>query len=89
MYHRIRLWEQGTQTVNLALAYPVKVSEPWAVITDETLTLETLWQYDLRFRVEELFFDSKSGVFGLTNSRLRDVQKLNRLYLITNVSRNY
>ena len=61
MYHQVRLWEQGTQTANLALAYPEKVSEPWAVITDETPTLETFWQYGLRFRVEELFLDSKSG----------------------------
>jgi len=38
-----------------------KVKEPWAVITDEPPTLQTLWQYALRFRVEELFLDSKSG----------------------------
>lgn len=86
MYHQVRLWEQGTQTTNLALAYPEKVSEPWAVITDETPTLETFWQYGLRFRVEELFLDSKSGVFGLADSRLRDVQKLNRLYLVVAIA---
>lgn len=86
MYHQIRLWEQGTQTVNLALAYPLKVSEPWAVITDETPSLQTLWQYGLRFRVEELFLDSKSGVFGLADSRLRDPQKLNRLYLVVAIA---
>ena len=30
-----------------------EVAEPWAVITNETPTLQTLWQYGLRFRVEE------------------------------------
>jgi len=82
MYHQVRLWESGIETVNLALAYPEKVAEPWAVITDETPTLQTLWQYGLRFRVEELFLDSKSGAFGLADSRLRDAQKLNHLYLV-------
>ena len=37
-------------------------------------------------RVEELFLDSKSGVFGLADSRLRDVQKLNHLYLVAAVA---
>lgn len=86
MYHQVRLWESGIETVNLALAYPEKVAEPWAVITDETPTLQTLWQYGLRFRVEELFLDSKSGAFGLADSRLRDAQKLNHLYLIVAVA---
>lgn len=63
-----------------------EVAEPWAVITNETPTLQTLWQYGLRFRVEELFLDSKSGAFGLADSRLRDAQKLNHLYLIVAVA---
>ncbi len=74
MYHQIRLWEQGIENVNLALAFPETVAEPWAVITDETPTLQTFWQYGFRFRVEELFLDSKSGIFGLTDSRLRDTK---------------
>ena len=86
MYHQVRLWEQGIETVNLALAFPETVAEPWAVITDEVPTLQTLYQYGFRFRVEELFLDSKSGVFGLTDSRLRDTQKLNRLYLVVAIA---
>ena len=62
------------------------------MITDETPTLQTLWQYGLRFRVEErtcphlLFLDSKSGAFGLADSRLRVAQKLNHLYLVVAVA---
>jgi hypothetical protein len=77
---------EGIETVNLALAYPETVAEPWAVITDEAPTLQTLYQYGFRFRVEELFLDSKSGIFGLTDSRLRDSPKLNRLYLVVAVA---
>ena len=58
------------------------VKEPWAVITDENPSLQTLWQYGLRFRVEELFLDSKSGVFQLESSKIRDRKALERLYLV-------
>ena len=53
-----------------------------AVITDEEPSLQTLWQYGLRFRIEELFLDSKSGAFKLEESRIRDAKSLERLYLV-------
>jgi hypothetical protein len=59
------------------------------VITDETPTLNTLWQYALRFRIEELFLDSKSGAFQLEDSRLRSVLALERLYLVAAVALLY
>ena len=52
------------------------IKEQWAIITDEPPTLESFWQYGLRFRIEQLFLDSKSGVFDLEGSRVRDVQVL-------------
>jgi len=52
-----------------------------AVATDEPPTLQTLWQYALRFQIEELFLDSKSGAFELTDSRLRSTDSLERLYM--------
>ena len=42
----------------------------------------TLWNYSSRFCVEELFLDSKSGAFGLEDSRLRHTDALKRLYLL-------
>lgn len=68
--------------VTRVVAYPKGVKEHWAVITDESPTLQTLWQYALRFRVEELFLDSKSGMFELEDSRLRCAESLERLYLV-------
>jgi hypothetical protein len=82
LYHNVRLWSEAVLQVNLVLAYPQGVDEPWAVITDERPTLETLWQYGLRFRLEELFLDSKSGVFELEDSRFRNALCLERLYLV-------
>ena len=86
LYHKLRLWEEGMEQVNLVLACPKGTTEPWVVITDESPSLNTLWQYGLRFRVEELFLDSKSGVFGLADSRLRDPYQLSRLYLVVAVA---
>ncbi len=71
-YHNVGLWVDGECRCNIVLANVKGVKEPWAVITDEEPSLKTLWQYGLRFRVEELFLDSKSGAFQLEESRIRD-----------------
>ncbi len=76
------MWLDGEYRCNIVLANVKGVKEPWAVITDETPSLQTLWQYGLRFRVEELFLDSKSGAFKLEESRIRSPQALERLYLV-------
>lgn len=80
-YHHVRLWEDAQLECHLALASVRGIKEQWAIITDEPPTLETFWQYGLRFRIEQLFLDSKSGVFDLEGSRVRDVQCLEHLYL--------
>lgn len=80
--HDVGLWLDGKYRCNVVLANVRGVKEPWAVITDENPSLQTLWQYGLRFRVEELFLDSKSGVFQLEDSKIRHAKALERLYLI-------
>jgi Transposase DDE domain len=82
LYHHVGLWLDGEHRCNIVLANVKGVKEPWAVITDENPSLQTLWQYGLRFRVEELFLDSKSGVFQLESSKIRDGKALERLYLV-------
>ena len=88
-YRHVGLWQDGEHRCNLVLATVKGVKEPWAVITDEPPTLQTLWQYGLRFQVEELFLDSKSGAFELEDSRLRSAQALERLYLVAAVALLY
>ena len=85
-YHHVGLWLDGEIRCNIVLANVQGVKEPWAVITDEEPSLQTLWQYGLRFRVEELFLDSKSGAFQLEESKIRDRQSLERLYLVAAVA---
>ena len=52
------------------------------ICCDEAPSLQTLWQYALRFCVEELFLDSKSGAFQLEGSQVRSAEGLERLYLV-------
>ena len=82
LYHNVGLWKNGQCRSNFVLANVRGAKEPWAVITDEDPTLQALWQYALRFRIEELFLDSKSGAFELEESRVRDRKALERLYLV-------
>lgn len=82
LYHHVRLWRNGKCHSNFVLANVKGAKEPWAVVTDENPTLKTLWQYALRFRIEELFLDSKSGAFQLEESKIRDCKALERLYLV-------
>lgn len=89
LYYNVGLWQDGEHRCNLVLATVKGLKPPWAVITDESPSLQTLWQYALRFRVEELFLDSKSGAFELEDSRIRSAQALERLYLVAAVALLY
>ncbi|NES93656.1 MAG: hypothetical protein F6K13_33155 [Okeania sp. SIO2B9] len=55
-------------------------------MTDEAATLQTLWDYGRRFCCEELYLDSKSGVFDLEGNKIRDPQAIDRLYLVVAVA---
>jgi len=89
LYRQVGLWLDAVHRTNVVLATVKGAKESWAVVTDETPTLATLWQYALRFRVAELFLDSKSGAFQLEDSRLRSPAALERLYLVVAVALLY
>lgn len=78
--------KMGCISCNAVLATVKGAKESWAVISNEPPTLQTLWQYALRFQVEELFLDSKSGAFELEESRVRSTAALERLYLIAAIA---
>jgi len=89
LYHNVGLWEDGLYRSNLVLANIRGAKQLWAVITDESPRLQTLWQYALRFQVEELFLDSKSGAFKLEESKIRCAHALERLYWVAAVALLY
>ncbi len=48
LYRHVGLWVDGMHRCNLVLATVAGAKDSWAVVTDETPTLQTLWQYALR-----------------------------------------
>ena len=74
-YKNVRLWADRIHCRHLVLATVDGAKDSWAVITDEKPTIQTLYHYGVRFQLEELFLDSKSGVFQLEDSRLRSPEQ--------------
>ena len=81
-YLNVQVWEEARFQAHLALASVPGAKDKWAILTNEEPSLETFWQYGLRFRIEHLFLDSKSGAFQWQLSRVRSVECLERLYLV-------
>jgi len=57
----------------------------WAVVSSRPTTLQTLWDYGLRFDIEENFLD-ESNCFSTRSSGLRHRQALGRLMLVLAVA---
>ena len=83
-FRGVRLWADGSQSVNLVIAHPtgLPVEEPWHLISNAEPSLDLVWSYAQRFCCEQLFRDQKSGVFQLASSGLRDPQRIHRLLLV-------
>ncbi len=54
-YRNVQVWQQARITAHLALASVPGVKDNWAILSDEPPTLDTFWQYGLRFPIEHLF----------------------------------
>jgi hypothetical protein len=85
-YRNVQVWQEARLSAHLALASVPGVKENWAILTDESPTLQTFSQYGLRFHIEHLFLDSKSGCFDWEHSRVRSETSLERLYLVVAIS---
>ncbi|WP_284525995.1 transposase [Microcystis panniformis] len=51
----VQVWQEARITAHLALASVPGVKDNWAILSDEPPTLDTFWQYGLRFPIEHLF----------------------------------
>jgi hypothetical protein len=87
-FSAVRLWADGSQSVNLVIAHPtgLPVEEPWYLISSAEPSLDRVWSYAQRFCCEQLFRDQKSGVFQLESSGLRDPQRIDRLLLVVAIA---
>lgn len=74
--------------VHIVLAQPTS-GELWAVVSDQPVSLETLKDYSLRFSIEENFLDDKANGFELERSRIRNVQRLEKLCFVLAIATLY
>jgi hypothetical protein len=87
-FRGVRLWADGSQSVNLVIAHPtgLPVEEPWFLISNRAPDLDLVWSYEKRFCCEQLFRDQKSGIFHLASSGLREPQRIDRLLLVVAIA---
>jgi len=87
-FRGVRLWADGSQTVNLVIAHPtgLPVEESWYLISNAEPSLDLVWSYAQRFCCEQLFRDQKSGVFQLESSGLREPERIDRLLLVVAIA---
>jgi hypothetical protein len=63
------------------------VKEPWAVLTNTPLSLQTFQLYGKRFGgIEPRFKDYKSGTFDILRSKVRDAQALSNLLMMIEIA---
>ena len=83
-FHYIWLTNQRFGPLYLVVGYvwTTKGLAHWAVVSDESVSVETLNEYERRFQIEENFLDDKSAGFQLESSEIEDSMGLSRLCLI-------
>jgi hypothetical protein len=70
------------QGVYLALGRENMNGELWYIVSSEPTTLQTFFEYGLRFQIEENFLDDKSNGFELESSMIRSAPALSRLCFV-------
>lgn len=76
--------------VSLALrSLPNQPDTPWLVGSSEPTHAKTLQEYGLRFDIEEMFLDEKSGGYQLQTSELATPEALERLLLVIAIATLY
>lgn len=77
----------GDIECNLGTASCRGVKEPWAVLTDTPLSLQTFQLYGKRFGgIEPRFKDYKSGTFDILRSKIRDAKALSNLLMMIEIA---
>jgi hypothetical protein len=77
----------GDVRCNLGTANCRGVKEPWAVLTNTPLSLQTFQLYGRRFGgIEPHFKDYKSGTFEILRSNIRNAQALSNLLMMVEIA---
>lgn len=77
----------GNVECNLGTANCRGVKEPWAVLTNTPLSLQTFQLYGKRFGgIEPRFKDYKSGTFEILRSKIRNAEALSNLLMMVEMA---
>lgn len=88
--HNVRLHKGDCYgPVHITFGYNNLNGEFWAVVSDEPTSLQSFYEYGLRFDIEESFLDDQSNGWNLQKSEIRSVCALSRLFFILAVSTLY
>ncbi|WP_211167837.1 hypothetical protein [Pseudanabaena yagii] len=85
MIHNVKVHKTESKRltdVHIAAAWESGSREYWYILSTEPTTLQTFWEYGLRFDIEENFLDDKSNGFDLESSRLRSAPAISRLCFV-------
>ena len=86
----VRLYkDQPSELVNVIIGRNNVNGEFWAVVSDETTTLQTYAEYGLRFDIEENFLDDQSRGWNVQGSQIRSVCAVSRLFFLLAVTTLY
>ncbi len=86
--HNVFVTNKRFGPVHAAIARPEK-EDPWIIISSEPTDAITFTEYGLRYDIEELFLDEKSGGFQLESSKIRDKNAISRLLLVMAFATQY
>lgn len=79
---RVRLFKgAGWRTVELTIRWDRAAAEPWVLVSDRPAGAARVREYRRRTRVEATYQDGKTRGFNLERSRVRDLERLDRLLL--------
>jgi hypothetical protein len=72
---------------NVGIVHEQGHPEPWFIAMSDVPTTHKTFDYGLRWGIEAMFSDFKSRGFGLENSHLQRVDRMNRLMLVMTLAR--
>jgi len=85
LLHNVQVHKTESKRLNnvhIAAAWESHSQEHWYILSTEPTTIQTFWEYGLRFDIEENFLDDKSNGFDLESSRLRSAPAISRLCFV-------
>jgi hypothetical protein len=77
---------QSGVVTNIGVLHEKEYSDPWIIAMDEKPSKGRVLDYGMRWGIEALFSDMKTRGFGITKTKLKSSDRIERLMLILSVA---